>query len=99
MNQTSQPPDGVPPPVPRDKGGARVGEMSKGMSQASEGLSVAFAFVAAVILLWLGGRALDNWLGTDPWFQIVGTIAGWVSGTLIVLTYARHMTGKGAKRK
>ena len=73
--------------------------MSRGMSQASEGLSVAFAFVAAVIGLWLGGRAIDNWLGTDPWLQVVGTVCGWVLGTVIVLMYARYKTREDARHK
>jgi F0F1-type ATP synthase assembly protein I len=65
-------------------------DYAKGMSQASEGLSTAFAFVAVVMVFWLGGRALDNWIGTDPWIQVVGAVVGWVLGTLSVIYSARY---------
>ena len=64
--------------------------MAKGMSQASEGLSTAFGFVLIVMLFWLGGRALDGWIGTEPWFQVVGAIVGWVLGVLSVIYSARY---------
>ena len=59
--------------------------MARGMNQASYGLSVAFGFVAAVIALWLAGRWVDGLLGTDPWAQVVGAVAGWVLGVFVVV--------------
>jgi F0F1-type ATP synthase assembly protein I len=64
--------------------------MAKGLSQASWGLSVALAFAGIVAGLWLGGRALDARLGTDPWLQVVGAVAGWVVGVLIVYWAAQR---------
>lgn len=74
--------------------------MSKGMSQASEGLSTAFGFVFFVVVFWLGGRGLDGWLGTDPLFQIAGAIVGWVLGVLAVIyatQYRKKSRESGAK--
>ncbi len=59
--------------------------MARGMAQASWGLSVAFGFVATVIGAWLVGRLLDGWLGTHPWLQVVGTVAGWALGVVVVV--------------
>lgn len=58
--------------------------MAKGMSQASRGLTVAFGFVIVVLVFWFAGRALDDWLRTEPWFQIVGAIVGWALGVVTV---------------
>jgi hypothetical protein len=59
--------------------------MSRGMSQASYGLSVAFGFVAVVIGFWLAGRWLDAALGIEPWAQVVGAVVGWVCGVVVVV--------------
>lgn len=59
-------------------------DMAKGMSEASRGLSLAFGFVIVVLVFWFIGRALDGWLGTEPWFQVAGTLIGWVLGVVTV---------------
>jgi len=58
--------------------------MAKGFSQASRGLSVAFGFVGTALGFWLVGRLIDSWLNTEPWAQLVGAIAGWAVGTVVV---------------
>ena len=58
--------------------------MARGMSQASQGLSLAFGFVIAVLAFWFAGRLLDGWLDTEPWFQVVGAVVGWVLGVFVV---------------
>ncbi len=70
--------------------GGRGGEMARGMSQASRGLSLAFGFVVVVVVFWFAGRALDDWLATEPWFQIVGAVVGWALGVVTVYYSARH---------
>ena len=52
--------------------------------EAAKGMSLAFEFAGAVFLFWLLGRLFDNWLGTEPWGQIVGALLGWVGGFLHV---------------
>ena len=64
--------------------------MAKGASQATEGLSLAFGFVVAVLIFWFAGRLLDGWLSTEPWFQIVGAIVGWALGVVAVYQAAMH---------
>ena len=65
-------------------------DMAKGTSQASEGLALASGFVLAVLGCWFAGRLLDGWLGTEPWFQVVGSVVGWVLGFVAVYQTATH---------
>jgi F0F1-type ATP synthase assembly protein I len=73
-------------PAPESMGAA----MSKGMSQASYGLSVAFGFVAVVMISWGIGRWIDGLLGIAPWAQVVGAIVGWVAGVVVVYYAAQR---------
>lgn len=43
---------------------------------------VGVTLVIATLLGWLGGRALDRWLGTDPWLMLVGLLFGIAAGFL-----------------
>jgi F0F1-type ATP synthase assembly protein I len=52
--------------------------------EMARGLSLAFEFAGAVFLFWLLGWLVDNWLGTEPWFQVVGSLIGWGGGFLHV---------------
>jgi F0F1-type ATP synthase assembly protein I len=70
----------------RPSGGSR----SSGPDLA-RGLSLAFEFAGAVLLFWFLGRQIDNWLGIEPWGQIVGSVLGWVGGTLHV--YYKSQSG------
>jgi F0F1-type ATP synthase assembly protein I len=54
------------------------------MTQASWGLSLALGFVAVVMACFFIGRWLDGRLGIEPWLQIVGTLIGFVVGSLTV---------------
>ena len=74
------------PPGPDNLGSA----MSKGMSQASYGLSAAFAFVFVVISLWLVGRWIDGLLDIEPWAQVVGAVLGWIAGVFVVYIAAQR---------
>jgi F0F1-type ATP synthase assembly protein I len=65
-------------------------DAGKGFSQASDGLALAIGFVVPVIVLWLGGRAIDGWLGIEPWAQVVGAVAGWGFGFLYVFHAANR---------
>ena len=49
-------------------------------AEYARGMTIAFEFAGAVLLFWLAGRWVDGWLGTAPWFQIVGSLIGWGGG-------------------
>src|SRR5688500_981857 len=48
------------------------------MSGFSMGLSLAIEFAAAVALFWFLGFLLDEWLGTEPWGQVILGVVGWI---------------------
>jgi F0F1-type ATP synthase assembly protein I len=62
--------------------------------EAARGMSLAFEFAGAVFLFWFLGRLVDNWLGTEPWGQVVGALLGWVGGFLHVY-YATQNRSRG----
>ena len=57
---------------------------STGRGDVGKGMSLAFEFAGAVFLFWFLGRLVDNWLGIEPWGQVVGAVIGWVGGFLHV---------------
>ena len=59
-------------------------QASRGMNQASRGHAAAIGFVLVVLLFFGAGRLLDGWLGTEPWGTVIGSIAGWVLGVVVV---------------
>jgi F0F1-type ATP synthase assembly protein I len=69
--------------------------MAKGYAQASYGLSVAFGFVASVVGCWFVGRLLDDWLGTEPWIQVVMATIGWVIGVVVVVYASKRIERRG----
>lgn len=62
----------------------------------AKGMSLAFEFAGAVFLFWFLGRLVDDWLGIEPWGQVVGAIIGWVGGILHVY-YATQRGGRDTK--
>ncbi len=71
------------------KGGSTVSErpqsqFGRNAPELARGMSLAFEFVGAVVLFLLVGWLVDEWLGTEPWGQVVGSVIGWVGGTLHV---------------
>ncbi len=77
-------------PQRRDSAGS---DMARGMSQASYGLAVAIGFAAIVAVAWGIGRLIDEWLGIEPWAQVVGAIAGWVLGVFVVYYASKRSEG------
>lgn len=59
-------------------------DASKGMNQASRGLSMAFGFVGVMLLFFGAGKLIDNWLGITPWAEVIGSMIGWAAGTYVV---------------
>ena len=70
-----------------NKGPGGQGGMRSGLAA---GLSLAFEFAGAVFLFWFLGRVVDNWLDIEPWGQLVGSLIGWVGGTLHVYYKAQR---------
>jgi F0F1-type ATP synthase assembly protein I len=62
--------------------------------EAAKGMSLAFEFAGAVFLFWFLGRLVDNWLGTEPWGQIVGALLGWVGGFLHVYYASQNRSSR-----
>jgi ATP synthase protein I len=81
--------------TPEDGSGRRSSGSRGSGPDFARGLSLAFEFTGAVFLFWLLGWLFDNWLGTEPWGQVVGGVLGWVGGTLHV--YYKTQSG-GIKR-
>ncbi|CAN5765057.1 hypothetical protein BH20ACT23_BH20ACT23_24270 [soil metagenome] len=65
----------------------------KGSPMLGRGLALGFEFAAAVALFWWLGSLVDGWLSSDPWAQIVGSVIGWVGGTIHVVVGAQRMEG------
>ncbi len=53
--------------------------------------SAGLAFGFAVLLGAAGGYWLDRWLGTSPWFFLVGFVLGLAAGMINVFRAARVM--------
>ena len=68
------------------------------MAVAASGLSLAFEFAGAVFLFWFVGRLVDNWLGIEPWAQVIGSLVGWGGGFAHVYyrTQQDDRKGRGA---
>lgn len=57
----------------------------------ARGMTIAFEFAGSVLIFWLAGRWVDGWLGTEPWFQVVGSLIGWGGGFAQVFYKAKRM--------
>jgi F0F1-type ATP synthase assembly protein I len=68
-------------------------------AEAGKGMSLAFEFAGAVFLFWFLGKLVENWLGIEPWGQVVGGIVGWIGGVLHVYYASRSRSQIEAARK
>jgi ATP synthase protein I len=48
--------------------------------KAGPAAGASYTLIGAIILLGGGGYAADRWLGTSPWFLLVGLMVGLVVG-------------------
>jgi F0F1-type ATP synthase assembly protein I len=90
------------PSNPLDDRGRRAALSNKGgfrRPMLGRGLALGFEFAAAVALFWWLGRLVDGWLGIEPWGQIVGSVLGWVGGTIHVIVGAQRMEGPPTRSK
>lgn len=42
--------------------------------------NVGIGMVAAAAVGLVGGRFIDNWLGSSPWATVIGTLLGLIAG-------------------
>jgi F0F1-type ATP synthase assembly protein I len=86
-------------------GKGQVWEMSKPPGRydprgdAARGMSLGVEFVGTVFVFWLIGRLIDNWLGTEPWGQVVGAVIGWVGGILHVYYKTQNRENRDGSSK
>ena len=50
------------------------------VEKSGSAAGASYTLIGAIVLLGGIGYALDRWLGTSPWFLLVGLIAGLVVG-------------------
>ncbi len=66
--------------------GKRRGQTARELGALS---TAGLAFGMAVLLGAAGGYWLDRWLGTEPWFFLLGFLLGLVAGMMNVFRAAR----------
>jgi F0F1-type ATP synthase assembly protein I len=59
-------------------------DFAKGSAEAARGLGYAFGFVGITMAFFGLGWLVDNWLGTEPVFQVIGSVVGFVLGFVAV---------------
>ncbi len=76
----------------------RAGEERRRRRRAASPYGFGFRLVtellAGVVAGFLGGWALDRWLGTSPWFVLILTPMGMAAGILNVVRAARSAEGE-----
>jgi ATP synthase protein I len=60
-------------------------------SAMSEGWSPAGSFVGSILSGMLLGLVADNWLGTEPWLVVIGSMVGIYSGFLNMWRYSKKI--------
>jgi F0F1-type ATP synthase assembly protein I len=62
-----------------------------------EGWSQAGSFFGSIVSGMLLGLLADQWLGTEPWLVVIGSIVGIYSGSLNMWRYSKKIE-EGSKR-
>jgi F0F1-type ATP synthase assembly protein I len=75
-----KPPEYVRPTMPFEREAQR--------SSVGRWSAAGFEFAAAVVLFFLGGRALDGKLGTAPWLTVSGSLIGVAAGIWLLVRTA-----------
>ena len=60
---------------------------------------LAFTFVALVLIFTGLGFGADRWLGTEPWFMVIGVFVGAALGFCYLVSVLFRDSGKGPGRK
>jgi ATP synthase protein I len=56
--------------------------------------TVGLSFVLAIVMGFGGGYLLDQWLGTNPWFTLLGFVVGFAAGIVNVYRVMQLATKK-----
>lgn len=56
------------------------GDLPTTLARSGPAAAVGYTMIGAIVLLGGGGYALDEWLGTSPWFLFGGLMLGLVVG-------------------
>lgn len=60
-------------------------------SAINEGWMEGGSFLSSILAGTLLGYLADSWLNTDPWFIVIGIVAGAYSGFVRVWQYSKKM--------
>lgn len=64
-------------------------EARKQLQVAARFAGAGFELVVAIVVGYFGGRALDAWLGSEPWCGYVGLVLGIAAGFYNLFQLAR----------
>lgn len=56
-----------------------------------------FSLAISIVLMTVGGRLFDRWLGTDPVFTLVGLLIGLLAGFYGAYQQLREVIGRGGR--
>jgi F0F1-type ATP synthase assembly protein I len=70
------------------------GEGQRSSGWVDLALQTSLTLALSVLLLGWAGRALDGWLGTNPWFTIIGALWGAAGGTVWVVIRVKQYADK-----
>ena len=60
-------------------------------SGISQGFTESGSLIGSVLAGWLLGYLIDLWLGTSPWFVVIGILLGSYSGFMRMWHYSKKM--------
>jgi ATP synthase protein I len=67
------------------------------LRRAGPYMGIGSSFLAAIATCLLAGWAVDRWLGTMPWFTLVGAFAGIACGFYMFILIVRGAGGDGSR--
>lgn len=81
-----------PTPAPDSGAGAPSPDRDAGVVPgAVEFLTLGLTVAVALVGLAALGYAVDRWLGTSPWFTLVGLVLGIAAAVLITVSRVRRL--------
>lgn len=69
----------------KPKGSGPSGAPRKSGDLLGVAMTSGLTLLAGLFIGYYGGRWLDGWAGTSPWFMLVGTMLGIVAGFRVLL--------------